>query len=299
MTIYLDAVWSLNALVDYMLLSLTNYLCRTKATRLRLIFGSLFASLIIPIQLYFPYSFITTVSGKLIFSCFIVLITFKFVTLFRFIKLFFTFYFVTIVIGGGLIATYYLFEHPLTSFFKQYAIHSGYGDPISWIFVVIGFPVLWFFLKHQMDRQRIDNFNHDQLYQVTIRMDKRTFQTTGFLDTGNQLIDPLTSYPVILCDEQFLRQWFSDYEWNVLKNSYKQSMFTELPLKWSKKIRLVPFYGAGGERDLLMALKPDYLSVKWENESITVKQILIGIQFNTLTSDQRYHCLLHPKIVST
>src|SRR5699024_1842875 len=118
MTIYLDAVWILNILVDFMLLALTNYLCQAKTTRLRLLTGSLFASLIIPIQLYFPYSLVTTFSGKLIFSCLIILITFKFTTWLRFIKLFFTFYFVTIVTGGGLIAIYYLFEHPLTTIFK-------------------------------------------------------------------------------------------------------------------------------------------------------------------------------------
>src|SRR5690625_2392722 len=200
MTIYLDAVWVLNVIVDFILLSLTNYLCQAKATRLRLLFGALFASLIVPAQLYFPYSYVTTITGKLIFSCLIIMVSFKFVTVFRMIKLFFTFYFVTIVMGGGLIAVYYLFEHPLTTIFKQYGFHSAYGDPLSWLFVTIGFPIIWLLLKQQMDRQRLDNFVYDQLYQVTVQINKQAFQTTGFLDTGNQLIDPLTNYPVILCD---------------------------------------------------------------------------------------------------
>src|SRR5690625_6899171 len=78
-TIYLDAVWALNFVFDMMLLMLTQILAREDHTRkLRIMFGAFIASLLVPISLYFPNVFLTTVYGKVIYSLFIILCTFKF-----------------------------------------------------------------------------------------------------------------------------------------------------------------------------------------------------------------------------
>lgn len=298
MTIYIDAVMTLNFLIDMMLLMLTNYLAKAKTTRLRIFLGSLFASFIVPIQLYFPQSFFTTTLGKVFYSVIIIVIVFRWKTVLNFLKLLMTFYFVTFAIGGGLIASYYMFEHPLTSILNDYAIRSNYGDPLSWLFVLIGFPIIAFFLKKQMDRQQMDHFFAEQLYKVNIQMDKRSFQTDAYLDTGNQLIDPLTKQPVVICDEQFLQQWFTNSEWIRLKEAYKKQDFSIIPENWSNKIRLIPYYGVSGKRELLMAFKPEQLIILAKDKKIAVKHVLVGIQFGTLSVDKTYHCLLHPQIFS-
>lgn len=296
MTIYLDAVWMLNILFDMTLLMLTNYLAKANTSRLRIIGGSLFASLIVPIYFYAPYSFFTTTIGKLLYSIIIILITFRFITVFHFLKLFMLFYFVTFMIGGGLIASYYFFEHPLTTILNDFAIHSRYGDPLSWLFIVISFPIFSIFLKKQMDRHRLHQLKHDNIYSVMIEMNDQAFETKGYLDTGNQLIDPLTKQPVIICDAIFLQQWFTKQDWDLLRKANKHKDFKLLPAKWANKARLIPFYGVSGKRDLLMALKPERVIIYANDEKLMNNQILIGIQFRSLTADQTYHCLLHPQL---
>jgi len=298
MTIYIDAVMALNFLIDMMLLMLTNYLAKAKATRLRIFLGSLFASFIVPIQLYFPQSFLTTTFGKIFYSIVIIIIAFRWITFFNYLKLLMIFYFVTFAIGGGLIASYYMFEHPLTSILNDYAIRSNYGDPLSWLFVLIGFPIVAFYVKKQMDRQRIEQFFSEQLYTVNIHINKRSFQTNAYVDTGNQLIDPLTKHPVIICDAMFLQQWFTTHEWMALKEAHRKQDFSFIPENWVNKIRLVPYYGVSGKRELLMALKPEQLIIFVNDEKLVIKHVLVGIQFGTLSVDESYHCLLHPQIFS-
>jgi len=297
-TIYLDAVIALNFLFDIVLLMLTNYLVKGHANRLTIVLGALFASMIVPIHLYFPNSFLTSTIGKLIFSMIIVLITFRIISFFDFLKTLLTFYFVTFSIGGGLIAVYYMFEHPITAMMNDFAIHSNYGDPLSWIFVCISFPIAAYYFKKQMDRQRSEHFLSEQLYTVNIRINKQTYETKAYLDTGNQLIDPLTKRPVVICDAKFVKQWFTKDEWERLSDIHQHKDFSILPKDLSNPIHLVPYYGVSGKREWLMALKPEYLTIYTRGQKIVVKRVLIGIQFGTLSRDKRYHCLLHPQIMT-
>lgn len=298
MTIYLDAVWALNFFLDMMLLMLTNYLVKARASHLKLILGAFVASLLVPISFFFPHTIFTTVFGKLSYSLVIILCTFGFYTVFRVVKILFVFYFTTFSIGGGLVALHFLFQHPIAVTSSGIlTLQSGYGDPISWLFVVIGFPVIWMFTKSRMDKHATLKIRYDQLFPVTIQINKQSFTTMGYIDSGNQLIDPLTRQPVILGDEVFLKQWFTEEDWQLLKDAHNNLDFNHFPTAWEKRLHIVPYQGVGGQREFLFAIKPDKLVVAYENEQITVSRVLIGIQFALLTKDESYRCLLHPQII--
>lgn len=298
MTIYLDAVWVLNFFLDMMLLMLTKHLAKVKASGIRLIFGAFVASLLVPLSFFFPNTFFTTVTGKLIFSIIIILCTFGFYTVFRIFKILFIFYFITFAIGGGLIALHFLFQHPIAiSSSGLLTFQTGYGDPVSWIFVIIGFPLVWLFTKKRMDKHAIEKIQYNQLYPVTIQINKQSYSTMGYIDSGNQLIDPLTRQPVVICDETFLKQWFTDEDWLMLRNAHENLEFNHVPTTWEKRLYFVPYQGVNGQREFLFAIKPDKLIIAYEEEHITVSRVLIGIQFAHLTKDESYRCLLHPQII--
>ncbi|WP_106497700.1 sigma-E processing peptidase SpoIIGA [Lentibacillus sp. Marseille-P4043] len=298
MTIYLDAVWLLNFLLDMMLLMLTQMLAKDSTRKIRIFFGAFVASMIVPISLIYPESIITTTAGKIVYSVVIILCSFGYSSFYRLLKMLFLFYFTTFSIGGGLIAVHFLFQNPIG--FSSNGIltfNKGFGDPVSWLFIMIGFPVIWWFTKARMDKHAIEKIRYDQLYPVTIQVNNRSNSTTGYIDSGNQLVDPLTKKPVIICDEQFLMHWFSKDEWLLLKDAQEELDFDKIPERWKKKIQLVPFQGVDGKRLFMLAMKPDQLIVYYDEKKIMTNKILIGIQFAELTHDQRYHCLLHPQII--
>ncbi|MEN1966965.1 sigma-E processing peptidase SpoIIGA [Lentibacillus sp. N15] len=298
MTIYLDAVWLLNFLLDMMLLMLTQILAKDSSRKIRLMFGAFVASILVPISLYYPDSIFTTVIGKLLYSVVIILCSFRFHSIHRLLKMLLLFYFSTFSIGGGLIAIHFLLQNPVgLSVNGILTFNKGYGDPVSWLFIVVGFPIVWVFTKNRMDKHAADKIRYDQLYPVTIQLDNRSNSTTGYIDSGNQLADPLTKKPVIICDKQFLMHWFTEDEWNKLKSAQEELDFDSIPERWQNRIQLVPFQGVDGKRLFMLTIKPDNIIIYYDNEKIITSKALIGIQFATLTDDGSYHCLLHPQII--
>lgn len=298
MTVYLDAVWLLNFLLDMMLLMLTQILAKDSSGKIRIMFGAFVASIIVPISLYYPDSFFTTVLGKICYSLVIILCSFRFYSIRRFLKMLLLFYFTTFSIGGGLIAVHFLLQNPIGfSANGVLTFNKGYGDPTSWIFIVIGFPIIWWFTKNRMDKHATEKIRYDQLYSVTIELNQASHSTTGYIDSGNQLVDPLTKKPVIICDKQFLMNWFSEDEWELLKNAQEELDFDCIPDQWQNRIQLVPFQGVDGKRLFMLTIKPDNITVYYDKGKIITSKALIGIQFASLTDDDSYHCLLHPQII--
>ncbi|WP_156290422.1 sigma-E processing peptidase SpoIIGA [Oceanobacillus salinisoli] len=298
MTIYLDAVWALNFCLDFMLLLLTKALARDSTKMIRIILGAFVASLIVPITVFYPDSIFSGVVGKILYSLFIILCSFGFITIYRYSKLLLLFYFTTFSIGGGLVGLHFLFSNPIAvSSGGLMTFNKGYGDPVSWLFVIIGFPFVWYFTKARMDKHASEKIRYDQLYSVTIQIKDKSFSTTGYIDSGNQLVDPLTKKPVIICDESFLKQWFTEEDWQSLKRAHDHFDMEQIPKEWQTSIQIVPYQGVQGSNMYLFAIRPEHLIVYYGEEKIKSRKLLIGIQFAGLTKDNSYHCLLHPQII--
>jgi len=298
LTIYLDAVWILNLMLDLMLLMLTKALARVNTGKWRLLFGAIIASLIVPITIYFPNSFLNSLPGKILYSSIIILSTFGYKSMYRFLKLLLIFYFTSFAIGGGLTAVYFLLSSPVAVTGNGIlTFNRGYGDPISWLFIVIGFPIVWLFTKTRMDEHASEKIRYDQLCEVSIQMNEISFVTKGYIDSGNQLVDPLTKKPVIICDESFLMNWFSEVEWKQLRVVHDQLALDQIPHNWENKIQVVPYQGVEGKSMFLLAIRPEQIIVHYDNQRLLTSNVLVGIQFGTLVKDRSYHCLLHPQII--
>src|SRR5690606_11732638 len=196
--------------------------------------------------------------GKILYSILIILVTFRFISFNRMIKQLLLFYFVSFAIGGGMFAAHYLLQSPVAITAAGFlSFSSGYGDSISWIFVLIGFPIVFWFTKNRLDKHAIEKIRDDQLYEVSITINNRTLTTTGFIDSGNQLVDPLTKRPVVICDEVFLQQWFTREDWQHLKRAYEEFNMEQIPKSLENYIQVVPFHGVEGKSNFLFAIRPE------------------------------------------
>lgn len=297
MTIFLDAIWLLNFFFDLLLLLITRIFIKRKTPFNRLLFGAFVASIIVPINVFYPTSFFATFLGKLVYSFLIVLCAFPIKSFFSLMHYLLSFYFISFVIGGALLGVHFLLNHPISiTEAGVVTFNKGYGDPISWLFVVIGFPIVGYFTKHRLDKYEIEKLKYNQLYTVFITIKQIEKETQGYLDSGNQLIDPLTKYPVIICDEPFLKQWFTKDDWQTLKQLSVSLNPEMIPKQWKGKINFIPYRGVDGKNQIIIAIKPDEVIVLSNGEEISTKAVFIGIQFSTLSEDGSYHCLLHPKL---
>ena len=98
-----------------------------------------------------------------------ILIVFGFKRFKYFITGLMIFYLVTFLVGGSLIGVHYFiqFDVNLTSSVVLASV-KGFGDPISWLFVVLGFPIVWHFSRKSFEKVEVAKIQHSQLIMVSI-----------------------------------------------------------------------------------------------------------------------------------
>src|SRR5699024_3489200 len=157
-------------------------------------------------------------------------------------------------------------------------------------------PLFILFMKGKLDRHVKDKIKYDQIYMVTLEIDNVIKYTNGYIDSGNKLTDPLSGRTVAVCDASFLIQLFQADVWAEIIKCIETSHLNEFTERLQHRISIVPYQGVGGS-GLLYTIKPDKLTVYYEDEVLETDKVLIGIQTNQLTQDGSFHCLLHPELI--
>ncbi len=293
MTVYLDVIWLLNFFTDYLLITLTGVFLKRKINKIRIVISAAFASFYV-LLIFTPLSaFFYHPMSKLAISMIIVLIAFRFKRFSYFLQNVAMFYFVTFMIGGGLIAFRFFLqtESQLLNGIASMQF-SGYGDPISWLFVIIGFPLLWFFSKERLTAMEYRTITYEKLADVKIFIGAEIIRLKGLIDSGNLLTDPITKAPVMIM------------ELSKAKESLQLDELYESPLAevnadhpWYSRIRLVPFRSVGQEQQMLVAFRPDRIEIVHDEETFIVNHCLVGLSKQRLSNDGDFECILHPKML--
>lgn len=260
-----------------------------------MIFLSAFiASLFVPLTVLHPTSILLHPIGKLIISIVIILVGFGWKHPKKMVRLLLSFYFVSFTLGGALTAMHYFISNPVQlTTTGVITWNSGFGDPVSWTFVMVGFPIVWFFTKNSLDKHTLMNFQLDQMMEVSFRYNNKKVTTIGFVDSGNQLIDPITKKTIVVCDLFILKQLFSDTQIKLMKRAQESYQFDNLDMI-TAPLYMIPYHGVSGEPAFMLAFKPENFIIKNNSKQYRMSQVSIGVQFHNLASDGSYHCLLHP-----
>lgn len=299
MIVYVDVIWLLNLIVDFLLLILTAFILKRKWKWYRISFGALLGSSMVFFSISNYAETMTHPIMKILFSFGIIFISFGFIKLKLFMKTLSIFYFSTFIVGGGIIGLHYLLESNIS--IKNgtlITISSGFGDPISWGFVCIMLPLLIYFSKNQIDGIEVRKIRYNELLNVEIKLMDKKIMVTGFVDSGNSLCDPLTQIPVMILDvsmiSDFIPKWIRDK--SMMENNVT---FTkkEQKLPMFNRIRLIPYQVVGKKNQLLIALKPDYIKIIYPNNETIIVKALIGISHIKLSTENDFACLLHPKML--
>lgn len=292
MTVYLDLIWLLNVSIDYLLLAGTALLLRRKVKKIRLIIGAIFASLVV----FFMFSPYVTVFMhplvKLLYSCAIVYITFGYKRFTYFMQSLFAFYFITFVTGGGLFAMHYFFQTEV-DVLSLLPAHGLGGSAISWLFVVIGFPLVFLFSKQQVNHFQIKKMNSEQLAEIHIQIDDANLYLTGLVDTGNQLKDPITKTPVMIIEASLLHPYFGRKVVEDIMTFTAEEASTRL----MNRVRVIPFKAIGQSDRFIAALKPDHVTITHSGASFQVTNVLLGLYDEKLSSEDAFQCIVHPQLV--
>ncbi|MFT4413478.1 sigma-E processing peptidase SpoIIGA [Fredinandcohnia humi] len=299
MYIYLDVIWLLNFFFDALLLLLTAFILKRKIVKWRIMVGAFIGSLLVLLVVSPFADYGSHPVTKLLFSITIVGVAFGYKRLRYFLQGLLTFYFTTFMIGGGMIGVHYFLEFEVAVFDGVLLTKSNeFGNPISWGFVLLGFPVVWYFSKNRIADIETKKIFYDQIVEVTVQIDDVTLQAKGLIDSGNQLFDPITKSPVMILDVKKFESFFPEGLIEQSKNmKFLTSDYTSKPHIWESRVRIIPYRGVGQEHQFLLAIKPDRIVISQNKEDHLVKKGLLALNHTTLSSDGEYDCIVHPKML--
>lgn len=178
MKLYLDYIFLINFLFDFVLLLGVSFVLKRDAKIIRILLGS-FAGAISFFFIFFDISSFLFFILKLVFAFLIVIITFSYKSFSYTMNNFFYLIILSLLMGGSL----YLvnieigYSHVGMLFFT-----NGKGVNI-FILLFIGSILTYFYIKHFRTVKRYLRSN----YKVIISDKEKNIKLNGFLDTGNEL----------------------------------------------------------------------------------------------------------------
>ena len=137
---------------------------------------------------------------------------------------------------------------------------------INYFFSLLIAPLVLYIYYHQ-NKRIITNYKNYYKLKIVFKNNKE-INCTGYLDTGNKLIDPISNKPIILLDKRLCK--------GVIQ--------IRTPI-------YVP-YNVLNNHGLLSCIKPKYIEI----ENKKVDKVLIGIMENNINIDG-IDCILNNKIL--
>lgn len=184
MKIYLDIVFLLNFIIDFLILYGVKVVLKEKVKLIRILLGSLVGSLTL-IMLFVKINSFILILSKFLISLLIILVSFG---KRHFLKNLAYFYLISIILGGSFYLLDITYEEGNLLVFKNNYL-------INFIILIFGsILIIFLFVRENIKYKEI----FSNKYIVKIYLFKKMYELEGFIDTGNRLTDPYKKRAIIL-----------------------------------------------------------------------------------------------------
>ena len=197
MKIYLDLVTILNFSFDFLLLLSVSILLKRNIKLYRLFLSALFGSFSI-FLIFIKLTSLQLFLLKMGISFIMILIVFGYKNLKYTLKNIIYFYILGFILGGFL-----YFLNVQFSYKNKGIVFFHKGLSVNYIFLLIFSPIiLYIYIKQNINFKKI----YKNYYKVKIYYNNKIFNLIGYLDTGNNLLDPIKKRPVILINPNIITE---------------------------------------------------------------------------------------------
>ncbi len=280
-TVYIDVLFMVNFLINILIVegtgAIMNEYTKWYKSALAAFIGAIYSVLT-----FFPsLKLVQTFVMKIILSGVIVAVAFKIKSKLHFLKLWGSFYLVSFIFGGGMVAV--MSMSGLGA--KMGAVYSNGTIYLNlpWQILFASGAGVYFLItvfsrvrKHMVAKEAVAR-------KLSFYIKGELVETKAIIDTGNTLFDPITGSPVIVCE-------YGEIE-SIVPVKSGESLIEKMG-EMGLKVRLIPFSSIGKERGLMPAFLPDKVKID-EREA---KRCIVGISENKLSESEEYHALLNPMI---
>jgi len=267
MTVYIDEVFLLNAMVDYLLLlcagRLTGEVLRRGRLALAAALGGLYASAV----LLPGWAFLNRPLCRVCAGVALALTAYGGAV--RLCRVTLTFFGVSAAFGGGVLALQYLSGAPAVLDLKTTLLAAA--GCYAFLTLIFRGGV-----RH----------TGGELAQAELRLDGRRCRLTALADTGNTLSDPLTGRPVMVAEGEKVSSLFPVGE--APTAGELSDPVSALARRGGHRWRLLPYRTVGTSCALLLAVKVDGATVAGEDWG----SILVALSPTPVSDGGGYHALI-------
>ena len=228
--VYVDILVILNTLVNYFILLAIRKITRSYTKRWRIALGA-FVGGISSLLLFLEYLNVVMTVLKVLSGVLMVVVTFGIKPLKQFVKRLFFLFAITFLFGGVTYAIYIFFDKDIM-LYSNGIIYFDVDMTFLVVCSVISYCVITIITKYT-DKKASKN----KEYYVTIENNGKSVSCIALMDTGNNLREPFSNYPVIMADKSVFNQLYTD-----------------------DTIRLIPISTVNGE-SLIKSFRPQKISI--------------------------------------
>ena len=299
MKVYVDIIFLLNLVMNFLILLLTAKLSKSKTSSLRMFLGSIIGAVYAVFLIFCPsLKLYYTVFAKILLSFLIIAISFSPKNIISFIKNIAMFYVSTFIFAGAAFA--FLYFNQTGGFVKNGIVYVFWQSKMTYIIlsiltVGIIMRIFWEVIQNKLVKEKL-------LIPLTISFENKTIYISALLDTGNSLHDPLTNMPVVVVEFMAIKEILPLEIKKIFEDSREEDLnwITKIlyDSTWVSRFRLIPFTSLGKENGMLIGFKPDYIEVGENQEKRGGASVVIGIYNKALSKNEKYKALLGPELLT-
>lgn len=259
--LYIDVLFLVNFLMDYILLLIARRILKCSATHGNICLGALFGALLtcIVVALRIPYAFVKFILFHGFINIVMIIIGLKVREIRKCIKAFLTLYISGFLVGG-------VFE-----FAYQYV---GAYIEVGSLFLVLA--IACYYIASGVLSLLMKMLHFGKYYcQVILYLGENQCKTQAIVDTGNHLRDSMTGKAVSVIGRETAEK--------LLKNN--------LP----DKIRFIPYHSIGKQNGVIPIFTLDRMCIEGE-EKEWIERPLIGISDTKISENGEYDMILNPEV---
>lgn len=268
MIVYMDIVVIENLIINYFLILITTQVMGTKVRTINMLLSSFLGALYTLLMFSSKFHMFTNLFGKLLVAIIMVAITLrtrKIATILKGSLIFIvnSFTFVGICFFFALVQN----EYNLTKSFTISKYSSKY-ILFSILIIYIMLNRIIFYIKSRITLSNL-------IYDIELNIENKIIKIKGFLDTGNELVEPVTLLPVIIAE----KKCFSSINFD------------------NKQMFNIPYKVVNGHSNVMQGFKVKNIKIYDTNSNILIKDAIVCFCDKNISSNGDYEALLPRGII--
>lgn len=290
--VYGEMVLIENFLINFIILKATSSIMKKKTKSWQLILGALLGAVYSLMQ--YAHPIFSEFPFKIILSVLLLIISFSPIRLKDFTNHMLVFYGISLLFGGCVIGLIILGNKSANMTLTIYGVRST----TVMIGVFIGIMTIIKIKELIVDVKLKSNSTMD----ICIYLHDKKLFAKGFIDTGCNVVEPLTGRPVLLVEydaiEKILPEEFIHYyhTYDGLENTNVETKIHNTEIL--KRIRFIPFNTVSTDKnENMLGYQFDKVELgdgqKWQE----IEKVCVGICKRSLCEDYAFQALINPKLL--